>query len=324
MSNGTAPWELAETGEWPVEGRHDASGRLVEGRSKPMTRAEIVREALDKVVHHLTLACTWPRDWTQRMDVVGSYRFYIVEFEPKPGVILYLQVWSEPGDPLLFEVSSGHSHAETEVYLSEDMRESLLGRGFEIAGPAKNFRKKVVVDGKVGVRALAREFLAIVIDALRYDGTSTLKFRLHQDTRSDTARVFRAIQPDDFRRLLERWGIAAQFAPTDENVPIIHAKNAGVSFAVHFHVPRRPPFSRFEMVTLGTSVDVSKGQASAIADAWNAQSMLGRAVATSPSEITLSSSIVAGGGVEPDNLRRQVLGWLGEVRRLAKAKPKST
>ena len=101
MVSGAAPWELAPGGEWPVEGRHDATGRLVEARSGPVSRKEIAREALDKLVHHLTLACSWPDDWAQRLDVIGAYRFYVMEFAPRPDVTLYLQVWSEAGDALL-------------------------------------------------------------------------------------------------------------------------------------------------------------------------------------------------------------------------------
>ena len=160
-SQGRPPWELAPGGEWPVEGRHDATGQLVEGRSGPMSRKEIAREALDKLVHHLTLACSWPRDWAQRLDVIGAYRFYVMAFAPRPDVTLYLQVWSEAGDPLLFEVSSGHGWAPTAAYLSEELRESLLGRGFEVGGPAQNYRKRVVIDGESAIRALAREMLAI-------------------------------------------------------------------------------------------------------------------------------------------------------------------
>ena len=133
------------------------------------------------LVHHLTVACSWPRDWAQRLDVIGAYRFYVIEFAPRPDVTLYLQVWSEAGDALLFEVSSGHGYAPTEAYLSEELRESLLGRGFEVGGPAQNYRKKVVIDGELAIRALAREMLAIAVDVFGYDGTSALTFRLHQD-----------------------------------------------------------------------------------------------------------------------------------------------
>jgi len=240
-------------------------------------------------------------------------------FAPRPDVTLYLQVWSEAGDPLLFEVSSGHGYAPTEAYLSEELRESLLGRGFEVGGPAQNYRKQVVIDGELAIRALAREMLAIAADVLGYDGTSALTFRLHQDSRMDPGRVFRAIQPDDFRRLLERWGIVARFVPTGE--PVIQARSPGLAFMVQFHLPCPPPFATFEVVTLTTSIEVAAGQAPRLAHDVNARLMLGKAVPISPNELTLSLTMVVGGGVAPENLGGQVLGWVEKVREIVKTLP---
>ena len=318
-SPGAAPWELSPGGEWPVEGRHDATGRLVEARSGPVSRREIAREALDKVVHHLTLACSWPGDWAQRLDVIGAYRFYVMAFAPRPDVTLYLQVWSEAGDPLLFEVSSGHGWAPTEAYLSEELRESLLGRGFEVGGPAQNYRKTLVIDGELAIRALAREMLAIAVDVFGYDGTSALTFRLHQDSRMDPGGVFRAIQPDDFRRLLERWGIVARFVPTGE--PVIQARSPGLAFMVQFHVPCPPPFATFEVVTLTTSLEVAAGQASRVAHDVSERLTHGMAVPTSANELTVSLTMFFGRGVAAESLGRQVLGWVEEVREIVKTLP---
>jgi len=63
---------------------------------------------------------------------------------------------------------------------------SLLTRGFEIGGPAGNFRKRVVATEEPAIRAVALEILAVMIDVLRYDGTSALTFRLHQDSRAES------------------------------------------------------------------------------------------------------------------------------------------
>src|SRR5205814_5726991 len=100
---------------------------------------------------------TGPNAWMSSAPIASTSS----RFAPRPDVSLYLQVWSEAGDPLLFEVSSGHGWAPTAAYLSEELRESLLGRGFEVGGPAQNYRKQVVIDGELAIRALAREMLAI-------------------------------------------------------------------------------------------------------------------------------------------------------------------
>jgi hypothetical protein len=305
-------WAPKGVDTMPVEGRFDGQGVLMEATPKPAARDDVFDRALATLAQQVSVVCTWPDDYASRIDVVGAYRFLIVEFAPQDEVTLYLQLWSEPGDPVQFEVSSGHGHAPTSNYLTPQMRDALLGRGFEIGGAAKNFRKEVVAGGHETLQTLSRELLTIAIDVLGYDGSVALTYRLHQDSRLEHGRVFRGIQPHDFRRLLARWGIAAAFTP--DGRPVLDARSAGLRFVVGFHVACAPPFSRFELVTLDAGFDVGKGDAARVAGEANARMTLGRAVAISPERILLSHTIVAGGGVTADNLRRQVLGWVEQVR----------
>jgi len=89
-----AAWELAPGGEWPVEAAmtRPASWLRTIGTHEPQ---EIACEALDKLVHHLTAPARGRRDWAQRLYVIGAYRFYVIEFAPRPDVTLYLQMWSK-------------------------------------------------------------------------------------------------------------------------------------------------------------------------------------------------------------------------------------
>jgi len=38
---------------------------------------------------------------------VGDYRFLVLDFSPKKNVGLYVQIWTEPGEPVLIEACSG-------------------------------------------------------------------------------------------------------------------------------------------------------------------------------------------------------------------------
>src|SRR2546426_334374 len=67
-----APWELAAGGELPVEGSLYATGEFLAGKPNPISSTVLRRVALDKIVHHLTLTCSSPRDRAQRLDVVGA------------------------------------------------------------------------------------------------------------------------------------------------------------------------------------------------------------------------------------------------------------
>ena len=67
--------------------------------------------------------------------------------------------------------------------------------------------------------------------------------------------------------------------------------------------------------------EVAAGQASRLTHDVNARLMLGKAVPISPNELTLSLTMVVGGGVAPESLGRQVLGWVEEVREIVKTLP---
>lgn len=116
------PGAPLESNLMPVEGRYDSRGILAQALEGGTTRSNITRQVLAKLVDQLSLVCTWPTDSAERVDVVGSYRFFILEFAPQERVSLYLQLWSEPGDSLLFEVSSGHVCADGGLSDSADPR----------------------------------------------------------------------------------------------------------------------------------------------------------------------------------------------------------
>ena len=87
-------------------------------------------------------------------------------------------------------------------------------------------------------------------------------------------------------------------------------------------IPSRPgSLERFEVLTLTTPLDVAAGQAPRLAHDVNARLVLGKALPTSPNELMISLTMAVGGGAAPQNLRGQVLGWVGEVREIVNALP---
>ncbi|MDX2168231.1 MAG: hypothetical protein SF182_14245 [Deltaproteobacteria bacterium] len=276
-----------------------------------MPRSEIAARALDRMSEHLRMACAWPPAGIERAAAIGDYRFYIVEFSPAPDVEIYLQIWSEPGDPVLFEVSSGYAHGPTAAYLTPRMHDALMGRGFAPGDAQHNFRKRLPVEGRADEQALAREILAILSEVLGYDGRSALRFRLHQGSRTESTHGFTAMQPGDFLRLLHDWGVAADLANGD--APVIHANAAGVLFAAHFERPQPPPFTRFEVVVLASALRGPRPRAGAL----NRRLRLGRAIQRSAEEVLITLPLLIGGGVTAGNLQRQVQTWIDDLREVS-------
>ena len=99
----------------------------------------LLDRCLAALTSHLWQACWWPDSvggWT-----IGDYRFSIVEFEPTPGVPLYIQLWSEPEEPVLMEVASGNRNPRALKFVWRNQRKALEASGFTAGGCTVDFQK---------------------------------------------------------------------------------------------------------------------------------------------------------------------------------------
>jgi len=163
--------------------------------------------------------CCWP-DAPGRW-AIGDYRFAIIEFEPAPDVPLYVQLWSESQEPVLIEVSSGHSTPGALKYVWRAQRKLLEQRGFMVGGAPRNFQKETVVDSTDGAEALASETLAILFDIFGYRGEQPLTMTLHCGSRSEQRPVHASLTPEDFVKIAERHGFRASLITGDSDVPVV-------------------------------------------------------------------------------------------------------
>jgi hypothetical protein len=163
--------------------------------------------------------CCWPDaadHWT-----IGDFRFSIVEFEPAPDASLYVQIWSEPHEPVLIEVSSGNWNPGAVKYIWRNQRKALEQRGFRLGGTARNFQKEIVVSSPDDAETLAKEILEICYDVFEYRGKQPLTTTLHRDSRAELQPIHVALTPEDFVKLADQGGFSASVVTGDSDSPLI-------------------------------------------------------------------------------------------------------
>jgi hypothetical protein len=193
---------------------------LLEPSSEPIGSLEGLHDrCLAGLTARIWETCCWP-DAPGR-STIGDYRFSIVEFEPAPDVPLYVQLWSEPQEPVLIEVSSGNRNPAALKYVWRAQRKLLEQRGFTVGGATRNFQKEAVVDSPESAEALASETLAIFFDIFGYRAEQPLTMTLHLGSRSEQRSVHVSITPEDFVKIAERHGFRASLITGDSDVPIV-------------------------------------------------------------------------------------------------------
>jgi hypothetical protein len=151
--------------------------------------------------------CRWGafgENWT-----IGDYRFVIFEFWPAKGDCLYVQLWTEPGEPVVVEVCSGAWTPPARKYIRAPQRAALRALGYEIGGRARNFEKPRTVASPLDARALARELVGILVDVFGYRGRQPLVMKYSAGGRTHQEAVFEGLVISDVKRILELAGMTA-------------------------------------------------------------------------------------------------------------------
>jgi len=161
--------------------------------------------------------CRWgriDRDWD-----VGDYRFLVLEFSPEEGAAVYVQMWTEPDENVLLEACSGVCSPRVRKYVQEPQQAALRARGFEIGGRASNFQKRLPAVHARGLRALAREVAAVLVDVYGYRCRQPLVMHYCASGRSEPAAVFNSLVERDVKRMLAVAGFHA-IAIDDDGRPV--------------------------------------------------------------------------------------------------------
>ena len=264
---------------------------LLARSKRPRTLAQLKAALEPKLKEILSSICLWDDDCN-----VGDYRFCIISYDLPGQVEIFLQFWSEPGEPVEWEVSSGKWNPPTEVYLAVHRAQRIEAAGFEMGGEAQNYQKDVDVNTPRQVAALARQVVVLLYDALDYRGQQALKVQAVADSRATLRPVYDSLSPDDFATLLERAGYACEVgdeADDEETETVtVSVRRYGIR-AMALLTVRAPDDGGFEVIALGLAPPASVAEPSA-------------------TEMRL---LWIAGGVTASWLEHQVADWFEEQRR---------
>ena len=183
---------------------------LVAPSRRKLTPDQARARAIPAVEAIVSEACRWGAlgdDWT-----VGDHRFLILEFCPAKGDDLYVQLWTEPDEPVLVEACSGAWTPPARKYIRAPQRAALRALGYEIGGRARNFEKRWTVASPRDAHALARELVDVLIDVFGYRGRQPLGMKYFAGGRTNREPVFNGLVVDDVKRMLAIAGMTAHAA----------------------------------------------------------------------------------------------------------------
>jgi hypothetical protein len=213
---------------------------IFKARTKPLPLARL-RAALEPaLIERIAATCTWGDDWH-----VGDYRFVVFNIDVDAKVSVYVQLWSEPLEPVVCEVSSGRWNPPADEWLAGERSERIGAFGFEIGGRADNFQRECVLDSPAARRRLARTIVDVMWAGFDYRGTQPLTAKGLAGSRTGQALTIRSVTPEDLAKLFVLAGYHLADGTDDEDAPVLRLVTRGVSTTVHF-IDRVPDQNLFE------------------------------------------------------------------------------
>jgi hypothetical protein len=251
--------------------------------------------------------CRWARgDWT-----IGDYRFLVFSTNPSKQVNLYVQFWSEPQEPVLWEVSSGRWNPPADKAMAGAPTKHVKRLGFEIGGQAKNFQREIWIRRRRDAAQAARVVLDIFYEACGYRGLTPLQGEIGSDSRGEMAPVHHAFTPEDLCKTAARLGWTARLhdhADDDDDDPVVidlHRGGARAQIVLSGRVPRQRLYG-------SAFVDVGDPLPAEEASTRAALQETPELIADAP--VLLGRTLYFAGGVTADWLLTQVAAALSMAR----------
>ena len=167
-----------------------------------MSRQEL-HLALDRVVRAwVAAACVWKEGWS-----LGDHRFVVFSIEVAPKTEVYVQLWSEPLEPVSWEVSSGRWNPPADEWLAGGRSDRIAAFGFDIGGRAENFSREVPIRSRADLTSVSRTIVDILYAGFDYRGKSELKARISYQTRATLRPVLGAFTPEDVTKVFAQFGL---------------------------------------------------------------------------------------------------------------------
>ena len=235
---------------------------LVPRATRRLTPDETRALAIDRVAAVIARTCEWGEpfeDWD-----VGDYRFLVLDFSPKKNVGLYVQIWTEPGEPVLIEACSGAWNPTARPYVKAPQRAALRKLGYRVGGQARNYQKYWTLSPLADARALADELLSILVEVFEYRGQRPLDMTYCSEGRTKDGRVFPALAIDDVKRMLGMAGCqVVEAEPAGSVSPAVKQRLIHVAAPFPFVVEMRGQATKtpatYEAMRLVTPLPAGRG-----------------------------------------------------------------
>ena len=222
----------------------DTTRTIFDTRQQPMSLEEL-HLALDRVVRAWVAAtCVWKSGWS-----LGEYRFVVFSIEVAPETEVYVQLWSEPLEPVLWEVSSGRWNPPADKWLAGERTHRISAFGFEIGGRADNFQRLVPIQSRSDLTSVSRTMVDILYLAFDYRGTAELNVHFGYQTRAELRPVLTSLTPEDLTKVLVASHYSLVSHNEDDDAPVLQFRARGVVTSVLFH-DRVPDQYLFETAVL--------------------------------------------------------------------------
>ena len=190
--------------------RGDTLDRVIFPASRKPLNCRELHVALDPIVRGwIRAACTWDT------LAIGDYRFVVFALDVAPETEVYVQLWSEPFEPVLWEVSSGRWNPPADEWIAGDRAARIEALGFTIGGNAENYHREVLVKTAADITALARAVVKIFYSAFDYRGTAPIVAKLVHEGRSETNETFDSMTVEDVAKVFQLLGFRTE-APAGE------------------------------------------------------------------------------------------------------------
>ncbi len=191
--------------------RGDTLDRVIfPGSRKPRDRRDL-HVALEPIVRAwIRAACSW--DGLQ----LGDYRFVVFSLDVAPETQVYVQFWSEPLEPVVWEVSSGRWNPPADEWLAGDRAARIEAMGFTIGGNAENYHREVEIRTAADIAAIAKAVVKIFFSGFDYRGTAPILAKLVHGARSETNETFDSITVEDVSKVFTSLGFRVEELAEDE------------------------------------------------------------------------------------------------------------
>jgi hypothetical protein len=155
-----------------------------------------------------------------------------------PETMVYVQFWSEPLEPVVWEVSSGRWNPPADEWLAGERAKRIEALGFAIDGNAENYHRTVEIETAADIADVAKAVVKIFLDGFDYRGTRQIRAKMTYQGRSKAQATYDSFTPEDVSKVFAGLGFRVEepIAQDDEEeAPVmIRCRKRGTNTVVQF------------------------------------------------------------------------------------------